>query len=252
MPVDHGSLRAVLARFAGTLVRRYDLQVVLQELSKEVCAILGVSGAGVMLGDPDGHLRFTSTSDNTLDQLERLQIALGEGPCVMAFQRGEAVVAADLAADERFPEFGPRAVRSGMRAICSLPLQHGDQTIGAVNLYRAGPGPFDREEVEVGQLLADVATSYLMHAQEVEQAERLNRQLAEALESRVSIEQAKGFLGAALGLDMDASFAMLRRYARSNSRGLHAVSREVVAGELEPAQLAGQSDGRVVAASDRR
>jgi PAS domain S-box-containing protein len=64
-----------------------------------------------------------------------------------------------------------------------------------------------------------------------EEAETRAAQLQTALDSRVLIEQAKGFLSASFGLDPDAAFQRLRSEARSSHRTIHDVAREVMAGK---------------------
>ena len=57
------------------------------------------------------------------------------------------------------------------------------------------------------------------------------RQLETALESRLGIELAKGYLVGHDGLTPDEAFQALRGYARSHHLTIHDVSRRVVAGE---------------------
>jgi PAS domain S-box-containing protein len=64
-----------------------------------------------------------------------------------------------------------------------------------------------------------------------EEAEIRVTQLQTALNSRVLIEQAKGYLAAQHGIDPDEAFRRLRSDARSSHRSIHAVAREVVAGQ---------------------
>ena len=64
-----------------------------------------------------------------------------------------------------------------------------------------------------------------------EEAEARVSQLQTALNSRVLIEQAKGYLAALHGIDPDEAFRRLRSDARSSHRSIHEVSREVVAGQ---------------------
>ena len=68
-----------------------------------------------------------------------------------------------------------------------------------------------------------------------EEAETRASQLQTALDSRVVIEQAKGFLAARDGLDLEAAFQRIRSAARSSHRSVQDVAREVVAGVSEPA-----------------
>lgn len=67
-----------------------------------------------------------------------------------------------------------------------------------------------------------------------EEAETRAAQLQTALDSRVVIEQAKGFLAARDGLDLEAAFQRIRAAARSSHRSVQDVAREVVADLSEP------------------
>jgi hypothetical protein len=59
-------------------------------------------------------------------------------------------------------------------------------------------------------------------------------QLQHALDSRISLEQAKGILGERLGLDMDGAFTLLRYAARGERMKLHDLAHAVVDGEETP------------------
>ena len=64
-----------------------------------------------------------------------------------------------------------------------------------------------------------------------EAAEERARQLQTALDSRVVIEQAKGFLAAAAAITPDEAFAVIRAHARRNRLRTHEVCRAVLAGD---------------------
>jgi GAF domain-containing protein len=190
-----------------------------------------------MVEDQQGDLRFLSTSDETLRTLEQLQVQLEEGPCLLAYRTGKQVIASDLRADPRFERFGPLAVAAGMLAVYSFPMLQSDIAIGAMNLYRATPGPLTDEQVSIGQMFAEVATAFIVHARQDDQQTMLNRQLQAALDSRVAIEQAKGFVMARLGVDAQVAFEALRRHARNQSRPLRDVARDVLEGALKVGRL---------------
>ena len=237
--VDDGAAFALLQRFARTLVHQYNLDEVLSDLASELKEVLDVAGAGVMLADDNRDLRFVSSSDDTLKHLEDLQIELDEGPCLRAYRRVERVMAPDLRDDERFPRFGPRAVEAGMLAVFSYPLQYEEQVFGALNLYRKEPGSLDERREELGAAFSDVSTLYLMHGSDDERREQLNIQLQGALDSRVIIEQAKGFIAAMCHTSAARGFELLRGYARGNGLRLREVARQVVSRELPVDDLCG-------------
>jgi len=226
--VNDAAAFSLLQRFARTLVHQYDLDEVLTELAGELKEVLEVAGAGVMLADDNHDLRFVSSSDETLKHLEDLQIELDEGPCLRAYRTADRVMATDLRDDDRFPEFGPRAVEAGMLAVFSYPLQYEEEVFGALNLYRKEPGRMDEHQEELGAAFSDVSTLYLMHGSDDERREQLNHQLQGALDSRVIIEQAKGFIAATCDTTAADGFEMLRDYARGNGRRLREVATQVV------------------------
>jgi ANTAR domain len=102
----------------------------------------------------------------------------------------------------------------------ALPMRLREQVIGALNLFRVGPGGLAPADIRVGQALADVATISLLHERSMRLSDTLNEQLQTALNSWVIIEQAKGKLAERLGVDTDQAFSLLRDRARSSNRRL--------------------------------
>jgi len=234
---DRHRLTDVLVESARTLVSHYRVDETLQRLCDATMEVLPVSGAGVMLEDEQGALRFVVASDEQIREIERLQIELGEGPCLHAYASGEQVLVRDLAAEERFPRFGPKALGAGLRGVFSFPMQHADDRVGALNLYSAEPLAFTAEDRVAGQVLADLATATILNARELEQSHQLASQLQRALDTRVVIEQAKGVLAERHGISVGAAFERLRRAARNSQRRVHDVARDVVAGRRDIAGL---------------
>ena len=75
-----------------------------------------------------------------------------------------------------------------------------------------------------------VATIGILQERAVRQHEVVAGQLQRALNSRVTIEQAKGKLAERLGVDTDEAFHLLRGYARSHNRRLSDLARDFVDG----------------------
>jgi len=68
----------------------------------------------------------------------------------------------------------------------------------------------------------------------VEEQRRTAEQLQEALDNRVVIEQAKGFVAATHGIGVDAAFTCLRDYARAHNATVREVAAAVVNLGLRP------------------
>ncbi|MDQ1397545.1 MAG: hypothetical protein QOG64_2804, partial [Acidimicrobiaceae bacterium] len=157
-------LSDVLSEFARTLVTDFPIQAILDHLVLRIVDVLPITAAGVTLIAPGADPHYVAASDESALRFERLQSDLGEGPCLAAYQRGEAVTIPDLRNDARFPTFGPQALAGGLRAVFTFPLRQGEEQLGALDLYRTTAGPLDPEEMAAAQTLADVASAYLLNA----------------------------------------------------------------------------------------
>jgi GAF domain-containing protein len=161
--------------------------------------------------------------------LELFQLQYQEGPCLDCFRTGAAVVNSDLhQAGQRWPRFAPRAVEAGFQSVHAFPLRHRQKVIGALNLFSSDIGHLEGTDVRIIQCLADIATIGLLQERAISSAEILTEQLQSALNSRITIEQAKGVLARTHGTTVDAAFAMMRDYARRTNQRLSEVARAVV------------------------
>jgi diguanylate cyclase (GGDEF)-like protein len=163
--VAKDELADVLSEFARTMVTDFPIQGILDHLVKRIVDVLPVTAAGVSLITPGLEPRYIAASDSSALGYERLQTELGEGPCVEAFNTGKGISVPDLRLEDRFPAFTPRALESGLVAVFTFPLRHGDVQIGALDLYRETPGPLSPGSMVAAQTLADVAAAYLVNAQ---------------------------------------------------------------------------------------
>jgi transcriptional regulator with GAF, ATPase, and Fis domain len=245
--MDGALLSDTFVELTDTMVAGFDMIEFLHVLTDRSVQLLDVSAAGLLLADPRGELRVVAASSEAARLLELFQIQNHQGPCLDCFRSGRPVQSADLAAEaQRWPRFAPAAREAGFAAVQALPMRLREQVIGALNLFRAHPGPYDPADIRVGQALADVATISLLHERSMRHSDTLNEQLQTALNSRVIIEQAKGKLAERLGLDMDHAFNLLRDYARTSNRRLSDLAQAFVDGTDTLASLtAGTSQPRL-------
>jgi diguanylate cyclase (GGDEF)-like protein len=155
----------VLGEFARTMATDFPIQGILDHLVGQIVEIMPISAAGVTVISPRLRPRYVAASNGSALRFEKLQTNLGEGPCLAAYQAGEAITVPDLTAEDRFPRFSPRARQAGLAAVFTFPLHHGDQRLGALDLYRDRPGPLSARFMRTAQTLADVAAAYLLNAQ---------------------------------------------------------------------------------------
>lgn len=232
--VDRLALDNALREYTRGLLRSYDIGKTLYWLTDQVPLVVDVDGAGVFLGVEEAQLDLVTATDAKVTRIDAVQMEVGNGPCLDAYRRGEQVLSEDLTTETRWPAaYLETAATAGFGAVAGLPMPVDDRPIGALNLYRNTPSPWSSEELEAAQLLADMATGYVVNVRNLDASATLSNQLSHALDSRVIIEQAKGVLAGRHGMDVDDAFDLLRRYARRERRSLHDLCREVVDGSLE-------------------
>jgi GAF domain-containing protein len=225
---DHTLFLRTVSEFAGKLLSPYDVDVVLEDLMSRLVSILGLAGSGVALAE-HGVLRFTTALPERVGTLERVQVDFERGPCTDAFHTREIVAVPDLSSEhDRWPEYCAAADRLGLTSVAGIPMRLSGVAVGAVNLYADGPRDWDDDDLVAAQVMADMATSYLINASKLRQQEQLNEQLRTALGSQSIIEQAKGSIAATHGIDVERAFERIRRHARSHNVTVRAVADAVV------------------------
>jgi transcriptional regulator with GAF, ATPase, and Fis domain len=222
-------LAATLVELADTLITDFDVVDFLSMLAERIVELLDATEVGLVLADAQGHLRVMASSTERMRLLDLFEVQTDEGPCADCYRSGRAIVNVDLdGAMARWPVFAPMARAAGFRAVHALPLRLRDEVIGAANIFHAEMATINERDTHLAQALADVATIGLLHERALRHATDLSAQLQRALNSRVSIEQAKGAVAERAGVDMDTAFAWLRTYARSHRLRLADVSVAIV------------------------
>ncbi|MFD9194927.1 GAF and ANTAR domain-containing protein [Streptomyces phaeochromogenes] len=210
----------------------------------DVCAAavaaLPVGGAGVSAMSRAAASHPLCSTDTISEQLEELQLTLGEGPCVDAFTQGSAVLTPDLltgALQDRWTVFADAALDAGARAVFALPLQIEAISPGVLDLYANTPTVLDAEELADALAFADLATLLLLDARIDETGTPVDGALADrGFEDlggyRAEIDQATGILTVQLEVGIDEAFVRLRAYAYTRGRRLADVAADVVAHRL--------------------
>jgi GAF domain-containing protein len=231
-------LARTMVELADNLVDEFDIVELLTTLSDRCVEVLDIAAAGIMLATPGGQLQAVSSSNEAMRVVEVFELQADEGPCLDCFHSGQPVVNQDLAAaSDRWPRFGPVAVRAGFRGADAIPMRLRGQIIGALNLFRVETGSLTNDDIVVAQALADIATIAILQNRTAVETRDLNAQLTTALSSRIVIEQAKGVIAERHRVPVEEAFNRLRRHARNHNLRLADVSRDTVEGAVDLANF---------------
>ncbi|WP_250037129.1 GAF and ANTAR domain-containing protein [Paractinoplanes maris] len=224
--IDPQSLASSLRRLQTT--QHTDISTAVEEAVRACAALFQVSGAGLMIADEMSNLHYIAASDGAGRILEHVQSETGTGPCVEAFVRNDVVAADDLGDDPRWPAITPTLTRHGIRAVLGCPLRLGGVPVGTLDVYLGEPHRWEEAERAALASYSDVIESALSTAMTAHQAGVLAGQLQYALDYRVVIERAVGYLMASHGVDAVTAFDVLRRASRDQRRKVAEVARELL------------------------
>jgi len=179
----------------------------------------GADLASITLRSPNGIYHTPILTDPIADELDQVQYATGEGPCVESARiPGPAsALCGDLANAPEWPKFGPAAAALGVQsvlAVALLPDARPPQLTGALNLYSRKRDGVTAADRDVAFLLATHGSLALATTKARTTAELHAAQLRQAIDSRDIIGQAKGILMNRRGISSDEAFDLLRRISQ--------------------------------------
>lgn len=189
-------------------------------LKSAVETVPGAQVAGISLVQ-DSHIASEAHTSEVAKQLDELQTELGDGPCLTSLRDEHLVRVDDFKTDERWPQFGQRAVELGVRSALSFRLFVAGQSLGALNLYANEPEAFGSESYLVGHLFAQHASVAFAEAAEHHHQDR-------ALVNRDVIGQAKGILMQRDRLTAQQAFQLLTEASQQTNMKLAEVANWLV------------------------
>jgi len=199
-----------------------DLEATLRSITQAAVEVLPhVHYSSITMRHRDGTLDSYALTDDILVELDEQQFTLQEGPCYAATTDNAYTMSSDLGNDERFPQYGPFAVRAGIRSQAGIRLFENNKTAGGLNFYSREVGALDTIET-VSQLFSHQAAVALAYSIEV-------KTLREAVQTRTRIGQAVGIVMERYKIPEQQAFAFLTRLSQNRNVKLRVIADELIA-----------------------
>ena len=161
---------------------------------------------------------------------DELQYEHGYGPCMDAGRGGVLLRVDDMRTERRWPDYVAHLLATTpVLSSLSVPLPYQGASIGALNNYSTQPGAFATPESlragsDIAEVIAVAVANAEAHAQLFDQAHNMRV----AMESRSTIEQAKGVLMAQRHVDAEQAFEILREASQRYNRKLRDIAFGIV------------------------
>ena len=214
---------------SGFFVGDATLGDTLQRVSDLACAALDNADMVGITMLVEGRPRTAVFTDDDAPEIDAAQYETSIGPCLDAFRHRQVFRIDDMEKDQQWPPFSEAAAAHGIQSSLSLPLLARHEGVGALNAYSRSSAAFSDEDVRVGLQFAAQAAIVLANSQAYWDAHQLGQDMAEAMKSRATIEQAKGILMGAQRCSADEAFQILVRASQRENRKLREMAAELVA-----------------------
>ena len=229
MPADSESLSQSIEAMSRFFVGDATLGETLTRVSELAGRAVGSADMVGITMLVEGHPGTAVFTDDAAPQIDSAQYETGIGPCLDAFRQQQVFRIDDMERDHQWPPFSEVAAAHGVQSSLSLPLITRHEAVGALNFYSRRRAAFSDNDVQVGLQFAAQAAIVLANSQAYWDAHQLGQDMAEAMKSQATIEQAKGILMGAQRCSADEAFQILVRASQRENRKLREMAAEIVA-----------------------
>ncbi len=175
----------------------------------------------------DNQLVLRASKNPHSDVVDHLGLWLGQGITGwVGWHREPVAIPAKALKDPRFKRFKDLP-EDTFEAFLSVPILCRSKLVGVINLQHRKPYYHTENEVRLLTAIGHLVGAELERAR----LETENLQLSDRLESRKSIEKAKGVLQRDFGLDEDSAYRAMQRESRQRRKSMREIAEAIILNE---------------------
>lgn len=233
MPITGDHPVSLLDRILPILLANRGGDSLVGAVCRTAAAAIEVDSAGLTLFTSE-HRGPVCTHGAFASLGEDLQLSLGEGPCVDAFEGGELIEVTDLASHSgtKWPIFSKEMADAGAGSLASFPLRIGAARFGALTLYRLTRGELSSDQVADSYVIAQLAAHLIVAQQARIAGDHVIADIETGFTRMEPIHQATGMIMAQLSVGAEDALARLRGAAYADQRSALEMAMDIVAGNL--------------------
>jgi hypothetical protein len=166
---------------------------------------------------------------------DELQFTLGEGPCLDSVLRRIPILIVDLGDPEeaRWPAYRPAMLAHQIRGVYAIPVVVAGEFVGALDLFRARPGPLLAADLAGAVAAAELAAIPLLDLLDGDLQAAVTDPNSNAWAelnklTRAELSQAIGMLVAQLEVEPALALILLRAHAYASGRSVTGIARDIL------------------------
>jgi len=178
----------------------------------------------IMLLDPKtNELTMKATQSMSRDYINKNPLKLGEGIAGKVALENKPLAVYDIVGSDEYKS-KDIAKKENLQSMLCMPLHVKGNVIGVLNLYTTKPHHFSDYEINIMRTVADSAAIVIENSRLMVEANLIKAEL----ESRKTVERAKGVLMNELGLSEAEAFKKIQKFAMNNRKSMREVSEAII------------------------
>lgn len=161
-------------------------------------------------------------------ELDEIQQAFGDGPCMAAMEESRPVLVRDARADQRWTRYSRMVADRGQLSILGVPLTLDYGATASLTFFAPEADAFTADIIRTCEIFACQAGKALRLAVRIGASQELKDDVLAAMKSRTSINLASGIVMGQSRCTQDEAIAILTKVSNNRNVKLRVVAEEIL------------------------
>src|SRR5450830_1877625 len=185
-------------------------------MHSKICSIM-------LLDAKKNELVIKATQSMSKEYINKNPLKLGEGIAGKVALENKSVAVYDIIKNDDYKS-KDIARKESLSSMLCIPLHVKGNVIGVLNLYTSEPHNFSDYEINILSTVSDAAAIVIENSKLMIETNLIR----EELESRKSVERAKGIIMHELNITEDEAFNKIQKFSMNNRKSMMEVSEAII------------------------
>jgi len=214
----------LLSEVSRTIVSDYYLKEILQLIVTMTAQVMGTKICSIMLLDEKKQeLVIAATQSLSQEYINKPNLKVGQSIAGKVVIEKRPITVSDVTKEPGYM-YPNVAKKEGVVSMIGVPMMIKDRVIGVINSYMQKQHNFSKEEIDIIQAIANQAAVAIENT-------RLDQEILsakEALETRKTVERAKGVLMKELGIGEDEAYKKIHKKSMDLRKSMKEVADAII------------------------
>lgn len=197
-------------------ILRLIVTVTAEVMNSKICSLM-------LLNPKTNELSIGATQSVSEEYIRKPNLKLGEGIAGKVAKENRPFVVPDVTKEKEY-KYSNIAEKEKLCSLLSVPMCVKGRVIGVINSYTSKPHQFTKSEIDVLTTVANQAAIVIENAELMVRS----RVIQEELETRKSVERAKGILMKEQNLSEEMAFRKIQKYSMDSRKTMREVAEAII------------------------